>query len=349
MCCPAALSSPGFTGAEVKLLARLDGALPLESTDRLAAEAGIAPARWRALLELTTDLGLLTDRTPPVRGSGLEGTGRVVVDGCGEVASGIADALAQTGTTVMHGRAAVDRAVASPLRPRPDLVVLVGSPVVDPRRGQLWLRHGVPHLPVAPAGPRTLVGPLVDASPGAPCLWCLERHRADRDEAWPAVMSQAAPGRTLALAGPPEGLHDALSPGLAHLVVGTVTLLAMGVLEGHPSPPGVSVEVSLPGPGWTTGAGRPIRSAPSIPLARRRPESPAARRPTAAPWTDRCSAGRDPLAEGCTEGQVNVRRRVHIESSVGADPPPGDGVCHRRGSGARAHLRPAEPPEEVPP
>lgn len=155
----------GITGAEVELLARLDGALPLESTDRLAAEAGIAPARWRALLELTTDLGLLTDRTPPVRGSGLEGTGRVVVDGCGEVASGIADALAQTGTTVVHGRAAVDRAVASPLRPRPDLVVLVGSPVVDPRRGQLWLRHEVPHLPVAPAGPRTLVGPLVDASP----------------------------------------------------------------------------------------------------------------------------------------------------------------------------------------
>jgi len=27
-----------------------------------------------------------------------------------------------------------------------------------------------------------------------------------------------------------------------------VTLLAMGLLEGHPSPPGVSVEVSLPWP-----------------------------------------------------------------------------------------------------
>jgi hypothetical protein len=120
--------------------------------------------------------------------------------------------------------------------------------VVDPHRGQLWLRHEVPHLPVTPAGPRTVIGPLVDASPGAPCLWCLERHRADRDEAWPAVMSQAAPGRTLALAGPPEGRHDALSPGLAHLVVGTVTLLVVGVLEGHPSPPGVSVEVSLPWP-----------------------------------------------------------------------------------------------------
>lgn len=238
----------GITLAEVELLARLDGALPLALTDQVAAGAGIASARWRALLELTTDLGLLTDRTLPFPGSEPDRTGRVVVDGCGEVASGIAEALVQAGTTVVHGRAAVDRAVASPLRPRPDVVVLVGSPVVDPRRGQLWLRHEVPHLPVTPAGPRTVVGPLVDASPGAPCLWCLERHRADRDDAWPAVMSQASRGRTLALAGPPEGRHDALSPGLAHVVVGTVTLLVMGVLEGHPSPPGVSVEVSLPWP-----------------------------------------------------------------------------------------------------
>ena len=62
------------------------------------------------------------------------------------------------------------------------------------------------------------------------------------------LMSQAAPPRTLALAGPAEGRHDALSPGLAHLVVGSVTLLVTGVLEGHPPPPGVSVEVSLPWP-----------------------------------------------------------------------------------------------------
>jgi hypothetical protein len=238
----------GVTDVEVGLLARLDGALPLTSTDRVAADAGVRPARWRALLQLTSELGLLTDRTAPVGASEPAATGRVVVDGCGEVASGIAAAVAQAGTTVVHGRAAVDRAVASPGRPRPDLVILVGSPVVDPRRGELWLSHGVPHLPVAPAGPRTVIGPLVDDSPGAPCLWCLERHRADRDEAWPAVMSQAAPPRTLALAGPAEGRHDALSPGLAHLVVGSVTLLVTGVLEGHPPPPGVSVEVSLPWP-----------------------------------------------------------------------------------------------------
>lgn len=238
----------GVTDVEVGLLTALDGALPLASTDRVAAEAGVLPGRWRALLELTSDLGLLTDRAPVDQAGREAAPGRVVVDGCGDVASGIAEALAHTGATVVHGRAAVDRAVASPLRPRPDLVVLVGSPVVDPRRGELWRRHGVPHLPVAPAGPRTVVGPLVDDSPAAPCLWCLERHRADRDEAWPTVMSQATPARALALAAPPEGRHDALSPGLSHLVVGSVTLLVTGLLEGHPPPPGVSVEVSLPWP-----------------------------------------------------------------------------------------------------
>jgi hypothetical protein len=244
----------GVSAAEADLLGQLDGALPLASTDRVAADAGIDLGRWRALLQLATDLGVLTDRVPTATASSGSPTppdtspGRVVVDGCGHVASDIAEALSQAGTTVVHGRAAVDRAVAAPLRPRPDLVVLVGSPVVDPRRGDLWLRHGIPHLPVAPAGPRTVVGPLVDGSSGAPCLWCLDRHRADRDAAWPTLMSQAAPTRTLSVAGPPDGLHDALAPGLSHLVVGSVTLLVTGVLEGHPPPPGVSVEVSLPWP-----------------------------------------------------------------------------------------------------
>jgi hypothetical protein len=245
----------GVSDTEADLLGRLDGALPLLSTERVAADAGIAPARWHALLELVAELGVLTDRLPAGTSSSgasaaprVSAPGRVVVDGCGHVATDIAEAVAHTGATVVHGRTAVDRAVAAPLRPRPDLVVLVGSPVVDPRRGDLWLRHGIPHLPVAPAGPRTVIGPLVDGSPGAPCLWCLDRHRADRDDAWPTLMSQATPTRALAPAGSPEGEHDGLAPGLSHLVVGSVTILVNGVLEGHPPPPGVSVEVSPPWP-----------------------------------------------------------------------------------------------------
>lgn len=238
----------GITAAEADLLARLDGALPLDSTDRVAEEAGVTKDRWRALLELTQRLGVLADRSHDVPRTDAARPARVVVDGCGDVASEIVAALVRSPVTVVHGRAAVDRAVAAPHHPRPDLVVLVGSPVVDPRRGDLWLRHRIPHLPVTPAGPRTVVGPLVDGSPAAPCLWCLDRHRADRDDAWPTVMSQAAPTQQLALTGPPEGPHDALAPGLTQLVVGSVTLLVTGLLEGHPPPPGVSVEVSLPWP-----------------------------------------------------------------------------------------------------
>lgn len=238
----------GISDIEAALLARLDGELPLESTDRLAAEAGVARDRWHELLDLTTRLGVVTDRRPGAPGPGAAAPGRVVVDGCGAVASEIASALAGIGVTVVHGRAAVDRAVAAPLHPRPDLVVLIGSPVVDPRRGDLWLRHGVAHLPVAPAGPRTMIGPIADGSPVAPCLWCLDRHRSDRDAAWPTVMSQAAPVRVSPVSDSRDGDHEALAPGLSHLVVGAVTLLVTGVLEGHPPPAGVSVEVSLPWP-----------------------------------------------------------------------------------------------------
>lgn len=238
----------GITGTEAALLGRLDGALPLASTDRLAAEAGVTPDRWRALLELTTRLGVLTDGAPGAGGTPGAPTGRVVVDGCGDVAARIAEALGRAGLVVVHGRVGVDRAVAAPRDPRPDLVVLLGSPVVDPRRGDLWLRHGVPHLPVTPAASRTTVGPLVDGSAGTPCLWCLDRHRADRDEAWPVVMSQAAPAPAPALPPAQDGLHDPLPAGLAHIVVGSVTLFVTGVLEGHQPPPGVSVEVSLPWP-----------------------------------------------------------------------------------------------------
>lgn len=150
---------------------------PAPRVDRPGGGRGGHRARTvaRAARASSPSLGVLTDRQPPATSPGCPSgpspdpaPTRVVVDGCGAVATDIAEALTQAGTTVVHGRAAVDRAVAAPLHPRPDLVVLVGSPVVDPRRGDLWLRHGVPHLPVAPAGPRTVVGPLVDGSPGGP-------------------------------------------------------------------------------------------------------------------------------------------------------------------------------------
>jgi hypothetical protein len=176
---------------------------------------------------------------------------RVVVDGAGPVSAEIAAVVARVcGATVAHERIDVDRAIADPLRERPDLVVLVGSPVVDPRRGNLWLRHGIPHLPVSAAGPHTTVGPLIDGSPLTPCLWCLDRHRTDRDEAWPTLMRQAAPAHPAGSADrvTTEGVEQGLAAGLAQLVAGTVALFVSRVLEGQLPSRGVSVEVSLPWP-----------------------------------------------------------------------------------------------------
>src|SRR4051812_26244409 len=118
----------GVSDAEAALLGRLDGSLPLASTDRLAAEWGIGAGRWRALLELTTRLGVLSDRSSGDATTAPAPPRRVVIDGCGHLASRLVEALAQTGVTVVHGRVAVDRAVAAPQHPRPDLVVLLGSP-----------------------------------------------------------------------------------------------------------------------------------------------------------------------------------------------------------------------------
>ena len=254
----------GLTAVETRLLARLDGALTLEATYREAGAAGVSRRRWRELLALTARLGVLVDAAtvgpPPAdrRPNGafqhpVEGGGPacVVVDGIGPVSSEIASVVAdECRTTVLHERADVDRVIADPLRRRPDVVVLIGSPVVDPRRGNLWLRHGIPHLPVTTAGPQTTVGPLADGSPLTPCLWCLDRHRTDRDEAWPTVMGQTSgppPGHSTPVTDP-DGRHEGLSHGLGQLVAGTVALFVSRVIAGHLPPRGVSVDVSLPWP-----------------------------------------------------------------------------------------------------
>ena len=265
----------GLTAAESGMLARLDGTLSLEATFDEAGRAGISRRRWRELLVLTTRLGVVVEASAPMcTHSGTEpdqeGVGGptsrggpppaghneaaacVVVDGSGPVAAEIASVVsAECRVRIVHERPDVDRLIADPDLARPHVVVLVGSPVVDPRRGNLWLGHGIPHLPVAAAGPRTTVGPLVDGSPLTPCLWCLDRHRCDRDEAWPTLMRQTAlvvpPG-----AEPPvtsvEGAHEGLTHGLGQLVAGTVALFVSRVVAGQLPPAGVSVEVSLPWP-----------------------------------------------------------------------------------------------------
>ncbi len=253
----------GLTTAEIGLLARLDGRQGVTGTFRDAADAGVAAPRWHELLELLRRLGVL--RVAP----GDDGPLPVVVEGEGLLADSVSRALQRAGLTPVPSRPGV--VTAPPAQPAPVLVVLVGSPAVDPRRGDPWLSAGVPHLPVAPSGHHATVGPLV-AGRRQPCLWCLDRHRSDRDGAWPTVMAQAtapAPANPLsaldalarvgALARPPAsgplrhpggppGHDGVVDPALADVVAGRVAAIARSLVDGHRPPPGVSVDVCLPWP-----------------------------------------------------------------------------------------------------
>ena len=269
---PGAPVVEGVTPQEAALLAGLDGSLTREQTYAVAVDAGVTRRRWRDVLLLAASLGVLVDAAQvvgagprgrhAVRGSGptssagpspARARSRVLVDGDASLAADVAAALCDAGSAlVVSERSDIDVAVAEPGRDAPALVVLVGAPLVDPRRGDVWLRHGVPHLPVSGAGPSATVGPLVTADGSGPCLWCLERHRTDRDAAWPTVLTQAMRHDDPAPAGVrvtgTSPWREPLAPGLSQLVAGAVTLLAGRVLRGDPLPGGVSVEVGLPWP-----------------------------------------------------------------------------------------------------
>jgi len=230
-------------------------------SDRPAASGRVARSGSHVLVEgdgsLARDLRQLLE--PDVAGTaGTDGT-----DGGGDPADGGdpagADATAD-GAGARHAVAPMDAvaatddtAVEGSMPAQPDAVVLVADIALDPRRGDLWLRRGVPHLPVVTTGSRAVVGPLVDGTAGTPCLWCLDLHRSDRDAAWPTVMAQLATvpvdsfspwSRPRPGAGPP-GLGE---PGLSQLVAGTVAALVARSVAGEPPPPGVAVEVTLPWP-----------------------------------------------------------------------------------------------------
>lgn len=300
----------GLTDAEVTLLARLDGSRSLLACFREASASGVDTTRWRELLDLLADLGLVeavpeqsprTGRTPT---SGSESQaplvpafrpaspsartlgsarpvapldsptrtgpiGLVVIEGSGPLAEQLVMLLSRDlpvrVTSTRDGvpsrspaaaAASWPGATADHLAATPALVVLVGSPALDPRSGDGWLASGTAHLPVSAAGRRTTIGPLVDG-PSGPCLWCLDLHRADRDDAWPTVMAQLCPAGpprltsptswTATPSGPVRDL-DLLAAAELHLTAGSVAAFAQSVLTGQRPPPGISIDICLPWP-----------------------------------------------------------------------------------------------------
>ncbi len=122
----------------------------------------------------------------------------VTIVGTGVVAGAVADALAMSGVEVVRFatvevlRAADDDAAGRSC----DLGIVVASFVVEPTLLGYWLRRDVPHLAIVIGDERVRIGPLVDPGHG-PCLWCVERARADADPAWPAMASQLWGRRSL--------------------------------------------------------------------------------------------------------------------------------------------------------
>ena len=272
----------GVTPDEARLLARLDGSLPADALGAVAKAGGVSRRRWRVLLDLVARLGLLEPApVRPIVGTLPDGAGsppapaHVLIDGAGALSRDLVRLLGHDtlGTCAVPGSPAAAGSAGAPAAPgavrwsaastefgaldretaQPSAVVLVADIALDPRRGDVWLQCGVPHLPVVTAGARAVVGPLVDGGPGAPCLWCLDLHRSDRDEAWPTVMAQVAQlpddhGRLRAGPDAGEVLAHPGEPGLAQLVAGTVAALLARSVAGERPPPGVAVEVSLPWP-----------------------------------------------------------------------------------------------------
>ncbi|HET7476721.1 MAG TPA: hypothetical protein VFJ97_11965 [Dermatophilaceae bacterium] len=244
----------GLTDDEVALLQRLGRAADPPSPVTAELTATLSTARAGRLAAL---LGTLRERRLLAEPDGTAypcepGDPRrrrhqiVVVSGAGALPETVAELLRAGGVgQVQVGEQAADaldfELRHDPVTRPPDLVVLLARDAVRAGRGEPWRRRGVPHLPVVAHRQRLVVGPLV--STGGPCLGCLDRHRADRDQAWPLLLDQLAPE-------PGFGVRAVEVPSpLAELGSGIVAMVGHAWLDGQPVPQGLSIEVGLPWPG----------------------------------------------------------------------------------------------------
>lgn len=207
----------GLTTTETLALQSLTEPVERGWWSRQAVGAGADPARLDRLLRTLEAHGLLvTGRQGPAH------LPVVLVEGSGRVAV----VLGQ----VLEGVARVSTEATSA-----DLVVLVGSHVVGPHQWRPWWQVGTAHVAVQLTGP--VVGPLVRPGGPGPCLGCCDRHRTDRDPAWPRLLAQL-----LDLPGDdPAAGADPLAVATAAVTAGS---LVRAHLEGAPAPEGHS---------WTLG------------------------------------------------------------------------------------------------
>ncbi len=190
--------------------------------DLLTEAARHGPTRQQELTDLVhalVDAGVA--RAAPGPSSGRAAAIRV--HGRGPLAEELTESLHRSGARVTHTSHShvVVRAANT------DLAVLTDQLVADPRVVRELHDAGVAHLPVRIRDGIGFVGPMV--LPGVTsCLTCADLHRADHDEAWPAVAAQ---------------LRDTVGTADRATVLATAAL-ALGQVEevirairGHPDRP----------------------------------------------------------------------------------------------------------------
>jgi hypothetical protein len=182
----AALTTRLGPAAATTLRARRDVHVAVHGAGRVGPAIGaVLAASGVGAVHFTTDTDVKTWSSLP---------GGVLPDETGQRLAAAARSAVRRATP---GRSPDARAARreAPLRPdEADFAVLaLDTPVDDDRRDALHNR-AMPHLLVAlhPAG--AVVGPLV--LPGlTSCLRCLDRHRRDRDDAWPRLAVQLTVAR----------------------------------------------------------------------------------------------------------------------------------------------------------
>jgi len=225
----------------------------IPSAHRLTGEAAVLALRGDA------------SRTPATR-LRRRHAARVLITGKGRLGAPIAVALAEAGVGHVHldlpGKVQPGELAAGPLRgsdvgtSRNDAVAAALERAVpgletsgvrgaatlaiqlDPDTPVILLaaahaQRGQPHLAVTIREGAAVIGPLVPPA-GAPCLACLDRHRRDRDAAWPGP-----PPRT----GPEPCTVATLLAATAYAVEEALTFLD----GGAPETLGASTEVTSPG------------------------------------------------------------------------------------------------------
>lgn len=171
----------GLTVALEQVLAAVQVGVPVTGAVMLGMQAGATEAEVHALVR-ALEPGLVKSDAGAGVGAGAEADAAsdrwVLVDGNGPTVERIRRVLAALGISREPAADAL-----------PVLVVIVGHFALEPARHARWLRRDVPHLPVVFSDSEVRIGPLVEPGSG-PCLYCLELHRLDDDDAWPAIASQ---------------------------------------------------------------------------------------------------------------------------------------------------------------